>query len=200
MHKICHIIGGGPSLAGFDWNSLSGNFCIAINDAFKVLPRAQVVMFSVHDWLEKNRRALMDHAGLKFSCTKTPSYDKLPPRCVELHLVSQYGLTMTRGEIHGINTGHMALNLAVQWGFREIWLYGFDMRREKLTTHWHDGAVEKSPATVYEHFRACIDSLAPELAARGVRVWNLSPGSALKAYPKIKVRPLSKPDPGEAPC
>lgn len=189
--KICHIVGGGPSLAGFDWQSLNGEFVIAINDAYKVLPLAPVVMFSVAAWVEKNLRGVVEHSGIKLGCSTVPSYF---PGVLDLTVTNAAGLEMRRGKVAGLTTGQMALNFAAQIGFREIWLYGFDMHAAGPRSHWHDDAVFRSTPLEYVEFARAIDRLEPELTRIGARVWNLSPDSALRAFPKIKVRPLTKPD------
>lgn len=192
--KICHIIGGGPSLAGFDWQSLNGEFCIAINDAFKVLPLAPVVMFSIGAWADQNFRGLVEHSGLKIHCVAEPSYSRPSPGFIELLLTNGHGLEMRRGRITGETTGQMALNFAAQLGFREVWLYGFDMCADGPRSHWHEDALFRSTPGEYAGFARALDRLEPALTSLGVRVWNLSPNSALRAYPKVKTRPLTKPD------
>lgn len=195
MNKICHIVGGGPSLLGFNWRSLDGEFCVAVNDAFKVLPGASVVFFSIGDWADKNFRALIDHKGIKVGASIYPDETTSLPGFLSLRLTKGEGLERRPGCVAGRCSGQMAINFAVTLGFREIWLYGFDMGRdERLATHWHGDALFQSSDEDYSRYAAAIDALAPALARRGVKVWNLSPTSRLTAYPKAAARVLTKPD------
>lgn len=87
----------------------------------------------------------------------------------------------------GGNGGFQAINLAVQFGVRKIILVGFDMRVDK-GVHWHGkhGYGMNNPTTGnVARWRVVADKAAPALAALGVEVVNVSPVSALTAYPKM---------------
>jgi hypothetical protein len=191
--KICHIIGGGPSLDGFNWRSLDQEFCIAINDAYKVLPNARVVMYSCGEWLIRNLAGLHAHSAMKFGVTRFPEYVGAHQKFFELELTTGRALDTRPGKLAGNNTGHMAINFAVNCGFREIWLYGFDGGRVGGLTHWHESAVYQSGEKEYAGMRRGFDLLGEPLRRLGVRVWNLSPDSAITTFPKINARPLAKP-------
>ena len=66
FNKECYIIGGGPSLIGFDWSKLDGKFVIAINRAYEVLPNAQIVYFTDDDYYQRHRSEMLAHSGKKF--------------------------------------------------------------------------------------------------------------------------------------
>ena len=72
------------------------------------------------------------------------------------------------------NSGYSAINLAYLKGAREINLVGFDM--DLNTRGKTDLFVSWIP-----RFR----TMLPQLTARGVRVWNHNPNSAIDAFPKV---------------
>ena len=96
------------------------------------------------------------------------------------------GLCTCPGRVHlGGNSGYQAVNLAFHFGAREIVLLGFDMHRQN-GGHWH-GEHEGMLSAPERHlpvWRRAFDALAHDLAARGVRVTNATPGSALQCFPR----------------
>ena len=97
---------------------------------------------------------------------------------------------------YGQHSGFQALALAVAAGASELLLLGYDYRQaEDGRDHWfgdhptecrHGGGPD-TRARVLERFREAVDGIADQLQARGVRVINCSPGSALKAYPRMDI-------------
>lgn len=82
----------------------------------------------------------------------------------------------------GENSGYMAMHIAAHAGARRLLLFGFDMR----PGHWH-GRYPKgfynTAAEQYGRWIKLFATLAPELAKRGVEVFNCTPGSALEVFP-----------------
>lgn len=79
----------------------------------------------------------------------------------------------------GLDAGASAINLAYHFGAREIVLLGMDM----CGNRW----VKNHPLPVIppqHHHRHMVGlaKMAPELRARGVRVWNCSPITALRCF------------------
>ena len=66
FNRECFIVGGGPSLIGFDWSNLDGKFSIAINRAYEVLPNAQIIYFTDDDYYHRHKGAMLKHSGKKF--------------------------------------------------------------------------------------------------------------------------------------
>lgn len=70
----------------------------------------------------------------------------------------------------------------------KIILVGFDMRLD-LGIHWHGRHKElNNPVTGnVERWRRVIDDASETIAALGIRALNVSPVSALQAYPKMSL-------------
>ncbi len=100
----------------------------------------------------------------------------------------------------GGNSGFGALNLAVQFGANPIVLVGYDMRLD-LGVHWfglHGRGLTNPHAKNVERWRRCVDGCEPLLTGLGIRVFNASPVSWLKNYPKMDLMEALGERPGEA--
>lgn len=87
----------------------------------------------------------------------------------------------------GGNSGFQALNLAVQFGCRNIILVGYDMH-DQAGVHWHGkhtGNLRNPTKKSLARWRGVLDGQAEPLKRMGVTVLNASPNSALTAYPKM---------------
>jgi hypothetical protein len=170
----CYIVGGGPSLRGFDWTQLDGNFVIAINRAYEKLPNADVVYFTDHDWYTAHKLQLSKHIGRKVKGSIRPSpsneYD-------EYLLTTERGLQTIAGQLsHGCNSTYAAVNLAaVHLGFTEIYLLGVDMQHNSIgNSHWHSGHNRVDPVSVYDRMMENFNRVTPILAELGVNVYNIN--------------------------
>lgn len=86
--------------------------------------------------------------------------------------------------LSGLDTGASALNLAYLFGAKTIVMVGMDMSGG----HWMPNHPLQNPPK--SHFRRhieAINSMAEDLKAEGVTVWNASPTSALKCWPKKRL-------------
>lgn len=86
----------------------------------------------------------------------------------------------------GGHSGFHAINLAIQFGARRLVLVGYDLRVDKgrhfFGAHPYPG--DRPSASNTERWRQTLDGEAAVIAARGVKVFNVSPVSSLTAYPK----------------
>lgn len=186
--ETCFIIGGGPSLRGFDFDRLRGRKVIAVNSSIWSVPFADVLFFGDDRWGVTHARRLRDYTGLivtTSSTAPTPETKRMvkvrpPPALAE----SRDGLAMNR------TSTQAAVNLAVHLGVSRIVLMGVDMQKAPDgATHHHD----KHPWPVVQ---GCWDvqmkelaKTAPLLAQRGVEVINASLESRIDWWPK---RPIGE--------
>lgn len=93
--------------------------------------------------------------------------------------------------LNGPNSGHCALNLAWKMRPARVFLLGFDMNRDKHgTAHWHPphhwvppgGAT---PNGKYAEWSRRFNKAAMAFGGIGAEVINVSPSSAIKAFPKM---------------
>lgn len=182
MSKPWYIVGGGPSLKGFDWDRLDGRRVIAVNRAFAVLPRAEIVYFTDGRIWEVYRANILDHRGKLVTGAAKKHVDH--PRVENYRLTGLLGLDRTPGHLrHGNNSGHAALNLAYHLSARRIYLLGFDMIYTDGASHWHEGYPWLHRERVFDKMTPHFGAIAAELAAEGIHVWNANPDSNLAAFP-----------------
>jgi len=194
----CFIIGGGPSLYGFDFERLRGRGrVIVINKGFYRAMFADVLFFmdhaSFYNWIKRGQcgpeiaSAWREFKGLRvFLNLKGRRADD----AVHVRSLGRVGLSpsLRRGLFHGSNCGVGALGLAVCLGADPVYLLGYDLRHEGRKTHWHGGYGRHQPPDVLTSYRHELERTAEFIRRRGrPRVVNLNPRSALRAFPFGKI-------------
>lgn len=177
-------IAGGPSLADFDFSFLEDKNVIAINNAFLKVASANVCYFSDLDWFERWKDQLKQHPGRKIR-------GHLPDKQINVDWVEEWSFTQERGLVldprclaHGFNSGAAAINLAVQLGFRKLFLLGYDMQIVDGRTNFHSDHKRTTPQHAYTNqFMPSFEAMVQPLKKAGVEVFNATPGSALKLFP-----------------
>lgn len=180
----CYIIGGGPSLKGFDWSLLEGKFVIAINRAYEVVPNAQILYFTDPPFFNKHRVGMEAHGGsIVRGATSLGGigFEKV----VEYKLTGPGGLEKASGCLkHGSNSAYAAINLAgVHLGFNTIYLLGLDQQYNGKVTHFHDGHDRIDPPAVFDKCGKMWKTLANPLQAEGIMVYNVNNSSSLNVFP-----------------
>lgn len=199
--KPCFVVGGGPSLNGFDWSLLKGKRSIGVNLAFtKFEPTLNFSMDTRFlNWLLQGKYG--QAAKEKFERLRAykvwlATYElSLPGEIFVVRVYKSYrnGLVaftfdMTEGIGHGNNSGYAALNLAVCLAANPIYLLGFDCKHEGKRSHWHKGHPIAQSPSIAKSFIGYFDKQAPRIRAKGFRVINLNPDSALNCFRKIPVK------------
>lgn len=186
--EACVIVASGPSApeAGVERARGRARF-LAVNDSWQLAPWADALYATDFRWWERHRGAL-DFSGLKMcQDPKILQRDEWGVHKVEVSKRHDEILVAKFGTIGwGGNSGFGALNLAVQFGANPIVLVGYDMRLD-LGVHWHGlhGPGLSNPhAKNVERWRRVVDDCAPTLKAMGIHVFNASPVSSLRNFPK----------------
>ena len=184
--QTVYLIGGGPSLKGFEWNRLNGKKTIAINKALKFYPNADAVYWTdgrVYTWFEKE---INNFKGLKYTI-RPKAYS------TEVNLLrrgKKFGLETANDRLaHGNNSGYAAINLAIHLGAKRIILLGYDMGSTSEGSHFHDGyPVNATSAKIYkDQFLPGFDILKNEIKGKKIQIFNACPTSNLKAFPIITI-------------
>lgn len=91
----------------------------------------------------------------------------------------------------GGNSGHQALNLAAQLGFKRIVLLGYDMKRGPNNEIHHHGPhpvpMNNPEADRFPFWRAALASTLPDLKAHGISVINCTRDSDLECFPRVSL-------------
>lgn len=173
------IIGGGSSLADFDFNCLRECNVIGCNDAFRLgADLVDICLFGDASWWQKNKFDLQQFSGRKVTCA--PSLRDL--NAEDLLQMNRLRDGIQHGCILGWNysTGAAAVNLAFSLGATTIYLLGFDMgRNEKGKTHWHSHTLHAIHDTSFARHVRGFYTLAQSLKRfPDVKVWNVTDGSS----------------------
>lgn len=192
----CFIVGGGPSLKGFDFERLrSKGKIIAINKAYLDCPFADLLIFMdktrFYRWAMENK--LDKRSKQKFEEFKGhKAYVYMRHDIPNVYLIpraGKYGLStsLEEGIYIGTNTGYSALSVALCLGANPIYLLGFDMKYErdqkgKPVANYHGNYPTIQEEKVVRDFKLGLEKLAPELKMRGRKVINLNPDSGLRCF------------------
>ena len=183
--ETVYIIGGGTSLNGFNWNGLVGKKTIAINKAFMTYPKANALYWTDSRFYRWYTNDINNFKGLKYTirpCTEYTSDIKVLRKGIK------FGLEEPRDRLsHGNNSGYAAINLAYHLGAKRIILLGYDMKNDGKKGHFHDGyPVPVTSDKIYrDQFLPGFEILADLLREKNIQIFNASPISNIKCFPKI---------------
>jgi len=182
------ILANGPSLAVEDVERCRGaGFVIAVNDAYKLAHWADVLYACDGTWWDyhiSRVRGFEDHmwtANLEAARKYGLRYMAIN---AEMVWSTHPGYIASGG-----NSGFQAMNLAHNWGYREIILLGFDYALSAAGEHhWfgkHPKEIRKS--IPYANWQTRINQAAPLIKASGTRVINCSRTTAIECFERMTI-------------
>jgi hypothetical protein len=190
----CAIIGGGPSLQGFDFDRLDRDNLrvIGINRAFEFCSHVDLIHTMDSRWLrwvESGRygadaqRAFADFGGWRVICTNEQMQF---PGCSIIRGGSRNSVlssTLEDGLCRGTNSGVSALNLALCLGADPIYLLGFDCNKiaHGKQEHFHNGHPITQKDGIYRRFVKDFREIADQATARA-RIINVNPESGIRCF------------------
>lgn len=187
------IFGGGPSITQSQVNQCKENArTIAINDAYKLAPWADILYGADYRWWKWHDFAqdfLGVRVGLAWNGTTNtyfPGWEKIPEEINIRYLEATGTLGLEKdshGVRHGYNSGYQAINLAVHLGAKEIVLLGYDMRSKNGKSHWFGNHPESTPDPPFEKMIPAFQTLLEPLEKLGIKVVNCTKDSALGCFP-----------------
>jgi hypothetical protein len=182
-----YVIGGGPSLKGFDWGLLEGRETIGCNAAY-LLGSAicGTCVFGDADFLRDHIDRLRGYKGdivTNVEGVHVPSF-------VDRRKRQMYGLSDDPSTLAwNHNTGALAINLALQRGADRVLLLGFDSDTgPQNQQNWHRFSsfrhTKAQSGEVHARFRTGFAKLAaalPSVFPNSI-VLNLNPDSRLSVF------------------
>lgn len=186
----CIVAATGPSLTPEVAERCKGLPAIAVNDAYRLLPFAEILYACDAKWWDVHH-GCPDFRGEKWSSHSKGTNDKTAAAARwGLRLVRgahEDGFSMNPSVIHyGSNSGFQAINLALLMGAKRVLLVGFDMR---TTAQRHFFGHHPAPLnnamrfeTLLPHFCKAARRLPP-----GVEIVNCTPRSALDCFPMMNL-------------
>jgi hypothetical protein len=188
--KTVVCLGAGPSLTAEDVEACRGRWpVIAINDAVRLAPWADVLYAADSDWW-REYEGMPAFEGSKYGIANpNRKKDAWPPDVRVLAFAGYEGLTVDPAGLQaglrgGQNSGYQAIGLAVHLGATRILLLGYDLEpAADGQTHFfgqHPPRLRKhSP---YRLMARSFDMLVEPLAQLGVTVINCSRTTALTCF------------------
>lgn len=193
------VIGGGPSLLDFDFDSISSCNRIGANDAGRLSGAEVIVTLDrnyyrnrMKELVEEARKGRMVYVALP---DHMPNVD-FPPEIAHLRFKRGRGLSQSPDMLYGLNSGFAALNLAFLAGAKDIRLIGFDFKFSADQPHWHEEHPwfrQKNDQQIRKWAKD-FDNTVAQLETHGVEVTNyVGPGgSEITAYPTRPLEDLLK--------
>jgi len=122
----------------------------------------------------------------------------------------KHGITRKPNEVSWVafNSACGAISLAYHLGCREIFLLGIDLKETRGRVHWHSGYPDKGKTPTIKNLHKGIPTkespvpfkihmqnyhfIASDAEKLGVKIWNVSPDSALDCFEKINLKTALK--------
>lgn len=208
-----YIIGGGPSLKGFDWSLLKDKHVLGCNDAYLLGDCVDVCVFGDREWylgrvaraarktipamphFPGHREGLENFKGEKIAVnSKLLHYQKKGRVAGDIKVVQRNTQGFSTKGSHcawNQNTGACAINLAYLMGAKQVILLGFDMKNEgdlPGASNWHPNLKDFVAPTHYKiRFFAPFSVMCREMKRKGVEmeVLNANLDSRLPHFPKV---------------
>ena len=191
------IVGGGPSLAGFDLKRLRDRFFVlAVNASIFDVPQ-------INAGFSLDRRA-MRYWWPRLREVDAPLYFAIPDNwLINIHDPPSHRMRFIRRAAGnwfnddnwsiscGGSSGYGALQLAFKKGARRIVLLGFDYGSAPDGS-WHHNEqhytfFQRHEADKWREFAASFNAAVPVLQKAGAVVINGSPRSAITAFPRMTI-------------
>lgn len=191
--RTVYLVGGGPSLRGFDFGRLIGRGIICgVNQAMLDLPECHAGVSIDRKFVHWNqgRLAALARGGLALYLALGLQWrDYLIPGAAHLNSGGSEPLSLRSNSLRRTTSGLAALNLAVLKQARRIVLLGFDYGAISGRDHYHDAYHWVGPGD-YQPWADWVrefDRASPLLKQRGIEVVNASPESRINCFPKMSI-------------
>lgn len=183
------IIGGGPSIKETNLDLVKDRYVIGVNAAFRLGTWVNVCFFGDNRFYQNQISYLEKWPNRIVSCAPKAKNNK---KIEYLKRCQKHPLCTERDKIYfpsrGANSGAAAINLAIREGAKEVILLGFDMQTVNGQHNYHKYHNHNPNDKVYDRFIQSFENIAKEL--KNVKVYNATPGSKLKCFPKVDLNEI----------
>jgi len=189
--SVCYVIGSGPSLLGFDFDALPEGYRIGANRS-GWLAKCNALVTVDRNFHKKEAERLENFDG-EVHVALTDTYHSIPGVTYWNYARNLDGLALSPQTLTGSNSGFAALNLAVQKGFTDIALLGFDFRWDAGRSHFHEGYNQRfNVDRQLGRWARAFDAVPAQVQRLGITVMNfVGPmGSRVKAFPTAPLSDL----------
>jgi len=182
------IVASGLSVNSFDFGRIAGLRTIAVKDGYLKVPDAEVLMIGDHRYALRTPDLSAYKGPLILYTDPVPLPEALwDERIRFIPKVAGRGLSDNPGQLRGtFTTVALAINLAVLRGATRILLVGVDAKAGPNNERHFSGSLKEHWGQRYERQKWGFSRLTEDLKARGIRVLNMNPDSAVKWFPFAK--------------
>lgn len=188
---IVYIIGGGPSLKNQDLSFTKNRRTIVTNNAYKLVPWAEVLFFMDYKWYKQHEGWLGSYDGLIVTIAEQTRENR---RIKFVERGSKNMLSPHRNVInHGNNSGYCGVHLAYLFGATTIILVGFDMKIVNSQHNFHNDHERKMRDDIYtDEYIPVFDTIREPLRNKGVILLTTTKDSGLRNIPYIAIEEAIK--------
>ena len=188
-------VASGPSLTAEQLALVRDLPMVAVNDAVRLAPWADVLYSSDRGWW-RYYQGVEAFKGLRVSIgrKKGDASSITAPGCLGVTVLEHTGDEglewAPTGLRSGKHSGYAAINLAVHLGARRVLLLGYQGGPVAGRSHFfgrHPSGLNESTETHYAHFRRMYETLVAPLALAKIEVVNCTPGSAITVFPAVSL-------------
>lgn len=178
------IVGGGPSLHGFDFSRLDGRRVIAINHSYRYC-KAEILVFLDAKFKREATEIGHDPYQMPLKIIAGPSAGmKSQGNCTVVQ-ISQKPTTTPACMYGSAQSGLVAINAALIGKAKNIYLLGFDAKFSNGMGHFYSKdwkhTMDDKPAQ-YERMARCYDAFREYK-----NIYNCNPDSGITAFKKITI-------------
>ncbi len=199
------IVGGGPSLKGFDFNKLKGEIVITVNRTFEDVPWSVLNvsqdarvwgMYEGDKFGKESTKKWREYKGYKVFVNVQPF--PFPEDIYTIDLLHPDDFNWDKFELSGGipvygNSGLNALTLACCFNPAKIYLLGFDMTGENgKTANYHSGYGDIKNESVYNSMVEDFKDVAWRIGDKR-KIYNCNPQSVIKSFAQANLQNLKKP-------
>lgn len=191
--RVTYIVGGGPSLIGFDFERLRGaGHVIGVNESMFHAPCSVGVSMD-YNFIRYNYvrlRNFIEGGKTVYLALgpKWPAVLDLVPGATYLRAETHEGLSLYTDTVrHGGTSGYAALNVAVLKHATRIVLLGYDYGALGDKHHYHDAYHWFTDYKGWAAWAKRFDAAAQFCTSLGVDVVNASPNSTVTAFRKATI-------------
>lgn len=179
----CFLLGGGQSLAGFDFSRLDSDITIGINIIFKFY-EPRILIWSDADIYPKYKEEIDELRAMKYASQDVvnPTYKDVIPYKVSQQFYGEVGLE--KGLFGGKGayfTGILAISLAISLGYSPIYLLGYDGGEVNGRFHFHDIYKKHASNEAYTKGIKNFDVF------KDYEIYNCSLKSKITQFPKVNI-------------
>jgi hypothetical protein len=190
MSKHCYVIASGPSLLGFNFDALPEGVRIGANRS-AWLAKCDILITVDRNFHRQESERIAGFGSNAYVAVN--GVHAMLPKVNYWHHISGPGLSFAPGTLTGSNSGFAALNLAVQLGFTDIALLGFDFKWLDTRSHFHEGYGQRGHVQRnLQVWSQAFNHVPAQIADKGITVTNFTgpSGSLVTAFPTAPLADL----------